>query len=115
MSIADLYPSYNFFFTKAVLPDDWSAHDPSLPKAVLEQAMNMFHVKERAAELVEPDYDVVLFDGEQKLKFPISINEIITEIVVSGDDVDKRWEIFKKDNAKTVQGVLDEINEALAK
>lgn len=115
VSIADLYPSYNFFFTKAVLPDDWSAHDPSLPKAVLEQAMNMFHVKERAAELVEPDYDVVLFDGEQKLKFPISINEIITEIVVSGDDVDKRWEIFKKDNAKTVQGVLDEINEALAK
>jgi len=113
VSIADLYPSYNFFFTKAVLPDDWSARDPSLPTAVREQAVNMFHVKEKNTDLIEPDYDIVLFDGEKKLKFPLLINDIITEIVVSGDDIDSRWNSFKADNQKTVQEVLDEINASL--
>lgn len=113
VSIADLYPSYNFFFTKAVLPDDWSARDPSLPDAVREQAVNMFHVKEKTADLIAPDYDIVLFDGEKKLKFPLLINDIITEMVVSGDDIDSRWAGFKSDNSQTVQSVLDEVNAAL--
>ncbi|MEG2251731.1 MAG: hypothetical protein RSC98_01700, partial [Clostridia bacterium] len=56
VNIADLYPSYNFFFTKAVLPDDWSARDLSLPAVVREMAVNMYLVKEQKAQLVEPDY-----------------------------------------------------------
>ena len=38
----------------------------------------MFHVKEKAAQLVAPDYAQILFDGEKKLKFPLKIDDLIT-------------------------------------
>lgn len=110
VSIADVYPSYNFFFTKAVLPDDWSARDPSLPSAVRDIAVKMFHIKEQSAELVPPDYDIILFNGEKKLKFSVNINDAITGIIFSNEDVAKAWNAFLDENRQIVQDVLDEIN-----
>ena len=110
INIADEYPSYNFFFTKAVLPDDWSARDPSLPEAVRTMAVNMFHVKEKAAQLVAPDYAQILFDGDKKLKFPLKIDDLITGMIFSGNDIDAEWTNFKTTNQQTVQDVVDELN-----
>ncbi|MEG1891314.1 MAG: hypothetical protein RR301_07850 [Clostridia bacterium] len=115
VNIADLYPSYNFFFTKAVLPDDWSARDLSLPAVVREMAVNMYLVKEQKAQLVEPDYDIVLFNGEKKLKFALRIDDLITEMILSGEDIDAKWQTFIADNSANVQGVLDEVNASLVK
>lgn len=110
ITIADLYPSYNFFFTKGVLPDDWSARDPSLPAAAREQAVNMFQVKELNMDLVEPDYDITLFDGEKKLKFPLRIDDILTNIVLSKNSVDNDWNAFLTENKTVIDEVVDEIN-----
>lgn len=114
-SIADLYPSYNFFFTKAVLPDDWSARDPSLPAAARDAAVHMFRVKEKIMQQEEPDYDMIFFAGEKKLKFSLKIDDIITEMVLSGDDIDARWNTFLSENQNTVQAVEDEMNAGIAR
>ena len=114
INIADEYPSYNYFFTKAVLPDDWSARDPSLPEVVRNMAVNMFHIKEQKAQLVQPDYGIILFDGEKKLKFSLKIDDVITEMIFSGEDIDTRWNTFVSDNQQMVQDILDEINAKLA-
>lgn len=112
--IGDLYPSYNFFFTKAVLPDDWSSHDPSLPAEVRDAAVNMFRVKEKNMDLIEPDYDVTLFAGEKKLKFSVAVDNEITNMIVSGQDIDAQWAEFVSNNQQAVTEVVDEINAALA-
>lgn len=108
--IGDLYPSYNFFFTKAVLPDDWSSHDPSLPDAARNAAVNMFRVKERNMDIIDPDYDFLFFGGEKKLKFSLNIDNIITDTVVSGKDIDAQWSTFLKENQTAIDEVINEVN-----
>ena len=70
----------------------------------------MFHVKEKAAQLVAPDYAQILFDGEKKLKFPLKIDDLITGMIFSGNDIDAEWTNFKTTNQQTVQDVVDELN-----
>ena len=63
----------------------------------------------------EPDYDMIFFAGEKKLKFSLKIDDIITEMVLSGDDIDARWNTFLSENQNTVQAVEDEMNAGIAR
>lgn len=112
--IGDKYPSYNFFFTKVVLPDDWSSRDPSLPAAARESAVKMFRVKEKATDLIAPDYDFLFFTGEKKLRFSLLIDNLLTDMVISNEPVDDLWAKHLADNEAAVTGVVDELNAALA-
>lgn len=113
--MGDKYPSYNFFFTKAVLPDDWSSRDPSLPAAARESAVNMFRVKEKITDLTEPDYDYLFFTGEKLLRFGLSIDGIITDMIVSKEPIDELWAQHLADNKAVVDGVVEELNSNLKK
>lgn len=110
LPIADLYPSADFFSTKGVLPDDWSARDPSLPSEAREEAIKMFQVKELNMDLVEPNYEITLFDGEKKLSFPLRIDDIITNMVLSDGNLDEEWNSFITENKSKIDEVVDEIN-----
>jgi putative aldouronate transport system substrate-binding protein len=113
--IGDLYPSYNFFFTKAVLPDDWSSRDPSLPAEARDTAVNMFLVKEQNMDLTPLDYDALLFAGEKKLKFSVNLSDVITNMILSDKDIDSQWNEFVAQNQDAVNGVVEEMNAALVK
>lgn len=113
--MGDKYPSYNFFFAKAVLADDWSSRDPSLPVAARERAVNMFRVKEKITDLNSPDYDFIFFKGEKKLRFGLAIDGLITDMVLSKDTIDTLWAMHKAENEAVVNGVIDELNSTLVK
>lgn len=113
--MGDLYPSYYFFYTKIVLPDDWSARDPSLADGVRDTAVKMFRVKEKITDLIPPDYDVMFLSAPNKDKFNISIDDAITQIILEKKDIDTQWADWKKSVQPKVDAVLKEINGALAK
>ncbi|MDI4645021.1 extracellular solute-binding protein [Cohnella hashimotonis] len=113
--MGDLYPSYYFFYTKVVLPDDWSARDPSLPDNIRNAAVNMFKVKEKIAELVPPDYDVLFLSAPNKDKFNVLIDDAITQLIMGKKDLTVSWSEWKKSVEPKVSAVLKEINGALAK
>lgn len=113
--MGDLYPSYYFFYTKIVLPDDWSARDPSLADGVRDTAVKMFRVKEKITDLIPPDYDVMFLSAPNKDKFNISIDDAITQIILEKKDIDTQWADWKKTVQPKVDAVLKEINGALAK
>ncbi|QTH42569.1 hypothetical protein J4772_34785 [Cohnella sp. LGH] len=113
--MGDLYPSYYFFYTKIVLPDDWSARDPSLADGVRDTAVKMFRVKEKITDLIPPDYDVMFLSAPNKDKFNISIDDAITQMILEKKDIDTQWADWKKSVQPKVDAVLKEINGALAK
>lgn len=113
--MADLYPSYYFFYTKVVLPDDWSAQDPSLPDSARNSAVNMFRVKEKITDLIPPDYESLFLSAPNKDKFNIAIDDAITQVILENKDIDTAWNAWKSSVDSKVSAVLNEINDALAK
>ncbi|MEF2243658.1 extracellular solute-binding protein [Paenibacillus sp. IITD108] len=113
--IADMYPSYYFFYTKVILPDDWSARDPSLPAAVRDRAISMFRVKEKITDVVPPDYELILLSTPNKNKFSINVVDAIVQALYSGKDIETAWEEWKLSSEPKVRDVLNEINGALIK
>lgn len=113
--IGDMYPSYYFFYTKVVLPDDWSAQDPSLPESIRNTAVNMFRVKEKITNLVPPDYDVMFLSAPNKERFNVVIDDSITQMILDNKDIEAAWSDWKKSVEPKVEIVLGEINGALAK
>lgn len=113
--MADLYPSYYFFYTKVVLPDDWSAKDPSLPEAARDSAVKMFKVKEKIMDLTPPDYDLIFFSSPNKDKFNISVDDAITQTILGKKDVETGWAEWKSSVQTKVKDVLVDINGALNK
>lgn len=113
--MGDLYPSYYFFYTKVVLPDDWSARDPSLADGVRDTAVKMFRVKEKITDLIPPDYDVMFLSAPNKDKFNIPIDDAITQMILDKKDIDTQWADWKKSVQPKVDAVLKEINGALVK
>ncbi|MFD1178922.1 extracellular solute-binding protein [Paenibacillus puldeungensis] len=113
--MGDMYPSYYFFYTKVVLPDDWSAQDPSLPESIRNTAVNMFRVKEKITNLVPPDYDVMFLSAPNKERFNVVIDDSITQIILENKDIETAWSDWKKSVEPKVKVVLGEINGALSK
>ena len=111
--IADMYPSYYFFYTKVILPDDWSAQDPSLPAEIRERAVNMFRTKEKITDLIPPDYEVILLSTPNKNKFSLNVVDAIVQSLFSGKDIETAWQEWKKNSEAKVNDVLNEINSAL--
>ncbi|MFD0713588.1 extracellular solute-binding protein [Paenibacillus sp. GCM10027626] len=113
--IGDLYPSYYFFYTKVVLPDNWSAQDPSLPDNVRKAAIDMFRMKEKITDLVPPDYDVMFLSAPNKDKFNVVIDDAISQMILENKSIETSWTEWKKSIEGKVNAVLGEINGALAK
>jgi putative aldouronate transport system substrate-binding protein len=113
--IADLYPSYYFFYTKVILPDDWSAKDPSLPASARDAAVKMFRIKEKITNLVPPDFDLIFLSAPNKDKFNVSVDDAIVKATFSDKDLETAWNEWKKSVEPKVNAVKDEINSALVK
>jgi len=113
--ITKIHPSAGYFYTKVVLPDDWSINDPSIPEITRNQVIKLFKEKQKIENLARNDYDLTFFSAPNKDKFNINVVDAITEIILSGKDVEEAWKEWKKTVEPKVNPVLEEINNALAK
>lgn len=112
--ITKTHPSAGYFYTKVVLPDDWSINDPSIPAITRDQVKTLFKEKQKIENLSRIDYDLTFFSAPNKDKFNIDVADAITEIILSGKDVEDAWNEWKNTVEPKVNAVLEEINGALA-
>jgi len=113
--ISKIHPSVGYFYTKVVLPDDWAINDPSIPEITRNQVITLFKEKQKIENLSRIDYDLTFFSAPNYDKFNINVTDAITEIILSGKDIEQAWEEWKRTVEPKVKPVLEEINNALAK
>lgn len=111
--ISKVNPSAGYFYTKVVLPDDWSINDPSIPEVTRNQVKTLFKEKQKIENLSRIDYDLTFFTAPNKDKFNINVADAITEIILSGKDIEEAWNEWKKIVEPKVNEVLQEINNEL--
>ncbi len=115
--ISDLYPSYKYWWTHVILPDDWGLRDPTIPAKIRNMAIDMFKEKEKNGNVSPVDYDLKFYSGpnyDKKGNLGL-VQAELTGVVLKEGNLEANWKDWVKSKEQNVNAITNELNNALVK
>lgn len=107
--IAQLYPSYSIFSMMCVLPDDFSAKDPTMSPNAWKDCQGLYEARAKG-DLVYDDFDLLTFSAPLYDKTKLDIPSEFTSLLLKGGGIEENWRAWVESNQPMIQPVLDELN-----